>query len=195
MNFAYRPGNNTKIRMGSLGEPSRSSGPGQSGLRLRLRSKIRLPLPVPFAKLTIDLDPNDIYTPAGGPPPANPNVKFLYAKWGEGNIRKLVSDFYDLVATSEIQWMFQGDWDLAKEKQADFMIQVLGGPSYYIEKWGPARMRMRHFVFPISEKERAVWFRCYDEALQKFDFEHDDKIDFLYFLDGFSGWMVNRKDS
>ncbi|XDD45497.1 bacitracin resistance protein BacA [Leptospira sp. WS39.C2] len=140
------------------------------------------------------MDPNEIYTPEGGPPPSNPNVKFLFQKWGEENIRKLVSDFYDKIQKSEIRWMFQGDWDLAKEKQADFLIQVLGGPSYYIEKWGPARMRMRHFVFPISEKERAIWFECYDNALQSFDFEHDDKIDFLYFLDGFSAWMVNRKE-
>ncbi|MBL0953214.1 MAG: bacitracin resistance protein BacA [Leptospira sp.] len=140
------------------------------------------------------MDPNDIYTPPGGPPPTNPNVKHLFEKWGETNIRQLVSDFYDLIRTSEIRWMFKGDWDLAKEKQSDFLIQVLGGPSYYIEKWGPARMRMRHFVFPISEKERTTWFQCYDEALQKFDFDHDDKIDFLYFLDGFSGWMVNRKE-
>lgn len=178
-----------------MGRTLCAKGPGQSGLRLSAPVENRLPLPVPFAILEIELDPNDIYTPPGGPPPPSPNVKFLFEKWGETNIRKLVSDFYDLVATSEIQWMFQSDWDLAKEKQADFLIQVLGGPSYYIEKWGPARMRMRHFVFPISEKERAVWFHCYDEALKNFDFEHEDKVDFLYFLDGFSGWMVNRKDS
>lgn len=148
----------------------------------------------PFRNLSRELEPNEPYTPPGGPPTANPNIKLLFQKWGEEKIRHLVSDFYDRIKESEIRWMFQGDWELAKEKQADFLIQVLGGPSYYIEKWGPARMRMRHFVFPISEKERSIWFQCYDEALQGFDFEHDDKIDFLYFLDGFSGWMVNRKE-
>lgn len=148
----------------------------------------------PFREAGFPLEPNEIYTPPGGPPPSHPQVKLLYQKWGETKIRKLVSDFYDRIQNSEIQWMFQGDWELAKEKQADFMIQVLGGPSYYIEKWGPARMRMRHFAFPISEKERLIWFQCYDDALQGFDFDHEDKIDFLYFLDGFSAWMVNRKE-
>lgn len=138
------------------------------------------------------MDLDSIYTPPEGPPPPSENIRTLYKKWGETAIRELVSQFYDLIAQSSIQTMFPRDLTEAKEKQADFMIQALGGPSYYLEKRGPARMRHRHFAFPISEKERVVWFDCYDKALENFSFDHDDKIDFLYFLDGFSKWMVNR---
>jgi hemoglobin len=139
------------------------------------------------------MDEDSIYTPPNGPPPPSETIRTLYSKWGETKIRELVSVFYDLIASSEIKWMFPEELTLAKEKQGDFIIQVLGGPSLYVQKWGPARMRQRHFAFPISEKERLVWFDCYDKALEQFPFDHEDKIDFLYFLDGFSQWMVNRK--
>ncbi|MDF3820653.1 bacitracin resistance protein BacA [Leptospira sp. 96542] len=139
------------------------------------------------------MENDEIYTPDLPPQEVNPNLRLLFQKWGEDNIRKLVQNFYGKISESEIKSMFPKDLTFAIEKQADFLIQILGGPSYYLQKWGQARMRMRHFAFPISEKERLVWLNCYDVAIQEFPFAHEDKIDFLYFLDQFSQWMVNRR--
>ncbi|TGN19264.1 bacitracin resistance protein BacA [Leptospira idonii] len=135
----------------------------------------------------------EIYTPEIGPPGPMPGLNELFSKWGEERIRNLVSRFYDRIPNSKIYKMFPKELTLAKQKQADFIIQILGGPAYYVQNWGPARMRMRHFPFPIDEAAREEWLRCFEEALEESDFEREDKVLFNYFLDSFSKWMVNQK--
>ncbi len=135
----------------------------------------------------------DIYTPEMGPPGPLPGLDTIFNQWGEIAIRDLVSRFYDRIPHSEIRSMFPDDLGIAKQKQADFIIQVTGGPSYYLNNWGPARMRMRHFPFLIDEKARLEWLRCYKESLDESNFSTSSKEIFFKFLDGFSKWMVNAR--
>ncbi|MGJ4745378.1 bacitracin resistance protein BacA [Leptospira sp. SA-E8] len=135
------------------------------------------------------------YTPPGGPPPPSPRLRELFAKIGEDPIRELVSVFYDQIAISEIRWMFPEDLEESKVKSADFMVQVLGGPPYYVQKYGPPKMRARHLPFPIDEKARRVWLSCYRKAIKDWEADEESKEILWQFLQDFSSWMVNKASS
>lgn len=139
------------------------------------------------------LPEREIYTPPEGPPGPQPGLAELFAEWGEATMRDLVSRFYDRISSSNIAKMFPTDLQIAKQKQADFIIQVTGGPSYYLTNWGPARMRMRHFAFEIDEDARGEWLRCYKESLAEIDVSLRSKEIFTQFLDDFSLWMINKR--
>jgi hemoglobin len=139
------------------------------------------------------LPEREIYTPELGPPGLQPGLDQIFQEWGEEALRDLVSRFYDRIPHSQIAAMFPDDLQLAKQKQADFLIQVTGGPSYYLNNWGPARMRMRHFPFEINESARLEWLRCYMESLEESNFTPKSKEIFALFLDQFSKWMVNKR--
>ncbi|BDA79592.1 bacitracin resistance protein BacA [Leptospira kobayashii] len=132
-----------------------------------------------------------IYTPPMNPPGPIPGLGELCREWGEEGIRDLVSRFYDRIPDSKIGKMFPENLDLAKQKQADFIIQVTGGKPHYSQNYGPPRMRMRHFPFVIDEEARLEWIRCYMEALDESVFSEDSKRIFSSFLESFSKWMVN----
>jgi hemoglobin len=135
----------------------------------------------------------EIYTPPGGPPqgpPLNPN---LFKNLGEEKIRRLVNFFYKEISESSIRAMYpEDDLALSEEKLADFMVQVMGGPAYYVRKYGPPRMRARHFPFEIDEKARRVWLSCFKKALDSIEIEANDKQELFVFLTNFSAWMVNK---
>ncbi|TGK18157.1 bacitracin resistance protein BacA [Leptospira fluminis] len=133
-----------------------------------------------------------IYVPPGGPPPADPRLRSLYVKLGEEKIRLLVEEFYRNIASSPIVWMFPEKLEESSVKSADFLIQVLGGPPYYVERYGSPRMRARHLAFPIDEKARRVWLSCYRKAIQTWDADPETKEILWDFLESFSAWMVNR---
>ncbi|MEI7011402.1 bacitracin resistance protein BacA [Leptospira licerasiae] len=135
------------------------------------------------------------YTPPGGPPPPSPRLRELFAKVGEDSIRELVSVFYDQIAVSEIRSMFPEDLEESKVKSADFMVQVLGGPPYYVQKYGPPKMRARHLPFPIDEKARRVWLSCYRKAIKDWEADEESKEILWQFLQDFSSWMVNKASS
>lgn len=135
----------------------------------------------------------EIYTPEMGPPGPQSGLDQLFGEWGEEAIRDLVSRFYDRIHKSKIATMFPEHLDIAKQKQADFIIQVTGGPPHYLNNWGPARMRMRHFPFVINEEARLEWLRCYTESLEESKFTDASKAVFQKFLDEFSKWMVNAR--
>jgi len=134
-----------------------------------------------------------IYTPPMNPPGVIPGLGELCNEWGEEGIRDLVSRFYDRIPDSGIRNMFPKNLDLAKQKQADFIIQVTGGKPFYSQNYGPPRMRMRHFPFVIDEDARQEWIRCYTEALAESGFSENSKQIFQTFLESFSRWMVNSR--
>lgn len=136
----------------------------------------------------------EIYTPRLQEMPPMPGLRTLYEKLGEAKIRELVDVFYNNVKASELTRMFPDEMEGPKRDQADFLIQVLGGPSLYTERKGPARMRMRHFPFEIAEKHRLIWLDCYRRAIQTVGIPEEERIILDAYLDGFSQWMVNAQD-
>ena len=136
----------------------------------------------------------EIYVPQGGPPQGPPPSKEIFNKLGENKIRELVKLFYDEIETSSIRSMFPESLEESIPKSADFMVQILGGPPYYVQKYGPPRMRMRHIPFIIDEKARRAWLGCYKKALEKSNIPEPENKMIWDFLVDFSSWMVNTKE-
>ena len=41
----------------------------------------------------------------------------------------------------------------------------MGGPQYYVERFGHPRLRLRHMPFSIGILERDQWLACMDQAM------------------------------
>jgi hemoglobin len=88
--------------------------------------------------------------------------------------------------------------ETAATKQAEFLMGILGGPGIYMEKYGHPRMRARHLPFAIDEAARQEWLRCFHQAFESCEgwgLSTADQQDLLVWIEGFSGWMVNRKEA
>src|SRR5262245_21296856 len=135
-----------------------------------------------------------IYTPPSGPPQGpGPNPE-IYKLMGDGNIFRMMLDFYRELEKSEIRHLFPEDLEEASKKSSIFFITLLGGPPLYLQKYGPPRMRARHLPFEIDEQARQVWLSCFENVLDdadvKYQFPRQHLQGFKDFLQSFSAWMV-----
>ena len=113
---------------------------------------------------------------------------------GEEGIRKMIGDFYDLLAKSEVSHLFPKNpvgLDKAKDHSGDFFIQICGGPMYFNKNRGRPMLNSRHSPFKITPKARVVWLTCYGEVLGKMNLPDEVLTSFWNYLDTFSKWMVN----
>ena len=137
-----------------------------------------------------------IYTPPGGPPQGPGPSKEIYNIIGEGNIFRLMSDFYGELEKSELRHLFPDDMEEASKKSASFFVTLMGGPPLYFEKYGPPRMRARHLPFEIDAEAREAWLACFEKTLsrahEQYDFPLEHLDGFRAFLESFSAWMVNK---
>ncbi|WP_341686746.1 group II truncated hemoglobin [Limnohabitans sp.] len=88
---------------------------------------------------------------------------------GESKVRQLVDRFYDLMDLEpqyELLRAAHGSTlDDARDKLFWFLCGWLGGPSYFEERFGHPRLRMRHMPFSIGIAERDQWLACMDQAM------------------------------
>jgi hemoglobin len=122
------------------------------------------------------------------------NEMFLLLK--EEGMRKMISDFYDLLKESAIKELFPKNpiaLEKAKEHSADFFIQICGGPAYFNKHRGQPMLNRRHKPFKITAEGREVWLNCYKAVLQKLNLPEDVLLSFWNYLDVFSKWMVNSR--
>jgi len=123
-----------------------------------------------------------------------PNPEF-YNYLGEEKFRGLISRHYDLLSESAVKELFPSHpraLEKAKEKSADFFIQLMGGPEYYRQKRGEPMMRKRHLPFKIDMDARIVWLQCYQIALNELDGVPSHLLQSYWdYLDKFSLWMIN----
>jgi len=96
---------------------------------------------------------------------------------GETGVRELVDRFYDIMDSAPeaagIRAMHPQSLDVAREKLHLFLTGWMGGPSLYVERFGPPMLRARHLPFPIGEAERDAWIRCMDQALDEQEMSED----------------------
>lgn len=115
---------------------------------------------------------------------------------GEERVRALVERFYDLM---ELEPAYQalrrahGDsLERARERLFWFLCGWLGGPDYYVARFGHPRLRMRHMPYAIGIRERDEWVACMDQAMQETQVPQALrarlKESFLHTAD----WMRNR---
>ena len=90
---------------------------------------------------------------------------------GEDVVRALVDRFYDLMelepAYAELRATHGNTLDEARTKLFWFLCGWLGGPDYYVERFGHPRLRMRHMPFSIGIAERNQWVACMDQAMRE----------------------------
>jgi hemoglobin len=133
------------------------------------------------------------YIPGIKPEVTLPSTQ-MFSILGEDGIRKMVSNFYDLLAQSEVAHLFPKNpvgLEKAKEHSADFFIQICGGPMYFNKNRGRPMLNRRHLPFKITSEARLVWLQCYRQVLQTMDLPDEVLVSFWNYLDTFSKWMVN----
>lgn len=115
---------------------------------------------------------------------------------GEARVRELVDRFYDLMDLDDdlhaLRATHGDSLDSARDKLFWFLCGWLGGPNYYIERFGHPRLRMRHLPFSIGEIERDQWVTCMGRAMQ--DVGLPDVLQERLLASFFStaDWMRNR---
>ena len=90
---------------------------------------------------------------------------------GEARVRELVERFYDLMELeptyAALRATHSPSLDEAREKLFLFLCGWLGGPDYYVQRYGHPRLRMRHLPFAIGIRERDEWVICMNQAMQE----------------------------
>lgn len=100
---------------------------------------------------------------------SNPQTTPFEALGGEAPVRQLVDRFYDLMdlepAYQALRAAHGDSLEEARNKLFWFLCGWLGGPDYFVERFGHPRLRMRHMPFAIGIKERDEWVACMDQAM------------------------------
>jgi hemoglobin len=88
---------------------------------------------------------------------------------GEEKVRALVERFYDLMdlepTYAALRAAHGSTLENARQRLFWFLCGWLGGPSYYTDRFGHPRLRMRHMPFSIGIQERDQWLACMDQAM------------------------------
>lgn len=88
---------------------------------------------------------------------------------GEAVLHALVERFYDLMELepgyAALRAAHGALLTQARQKLFWFLSGWMGGPQYYIERFGHPRLRLRHMPFPIGILERDQWLACMDQAM------------------------------
>lgn len=125
-----------------------------------------------------------------------PNSAF-YEALGYDGMKDLMYRFYDEVYVSSIITHFfpqdEEEFNLVKEKNALFFIQLCGGPKVYEnEKDLNEYMISLHDSFSIYDKHRYEWLGCMEIALRNTkNVSQELKDDFWDYLEKFSKLIVN----
>lgn len=130
------------------------------------------------------------------PPVIKPSPKVLEFL-GEAGMREMVSKHYDLLKESNVSHLFpktEKGFNAAKQRSADFFIQICGGPDYFNQNRGKPMMAMRHASFAITQEARRIWLESYAIVLNEMDMPEELKESFWSYLDIFSIWMMNTND-
>lgn len=127
------------------------------------------------------------------PDVTKPHPDFLKTL-GEEGIRKMVAKHYDLMRDSAINHLFpDGDeeFNAAKLRSSDFMIQICGGPEYFNQNRGKPMLINRHAPFKITPEGRIIWLECYRQALLETNLPEYLIESFWNYINVFSSWMMN----
>jgi hemoglobin len=110
-------------------------------------------------------------------------------------VRELVDRFYDLM---DLEAEFAGlralhppSLDGSRDKLFWFLCGWLGGPNYFIERFGHPRLRARHLPFEIGTSERDQWMRCMALAMQDVGLSEDLQMRLMQALFQTADWMRN----
>ena len=117
---------------------------------------------------------------------------------GEAGIRRLVDRFYDLMDTAPeaatVRALHATSLKASRDKLHLFLVGWTGGPPVYVEKHGHPRLRMRHFPFRITARERDEWMWCMDRAMAEHDMPEALRTQLRERLHALADHMRNHPD-
>ena len=116
---------------------------------------------------------------------------------GEPAIRKLVDHFYDLMDAEPdyagIRALHPPDLSGSRDKLFWFLCGWMGGPAYYIERFGHPRLRARHLPFAIGVSERDQWLHCMFRAMDDCEVPRDLRLQLDQSFNATADWMRNQQ--
>lgn len=111
---------------------------------------------------------------------------------GREGVERIVDDFYVRVeADAHMRPIYPEDLTPGREKLKLFMVQWLGGPPLYTDKYGHPRLRRRHFPFIIDQLSAGRWLRHMREAMTAHGVSDDVQRVIFEKLGPLSHHMVN----
>ena len=118
------------------------------------------------------------------------------AAGGEATFTALVERFYTGVAEDPVlRPLYPKDPEMfaaASEHLRLFLIQYWGGPTWYSERRGHPRLRMRHMPFPIGRRERDAWMGHMRTAVDAVTLPAPVREAFLEYFENAATAMMNR---
>ena len=115
---------------------------------------------------------------------------------GEEKLRALVDRFYDLMELEPefagIRAMHPASTDGSREKLFWFLCGWMGGPDYFVERFGHPRLRARHLPYAIASAERDQWLRCMAWAMQDVDVPEELQQRLMQSFYQTADWMRNQ---
>jgi hemoglobin len=117
----------------------------------------------------------------------------ICAAVGESVLRRLVTAFYQRVASDDLLRPMYPEEDLteAEQRLADFLVGRFGGPDEYVRRRGHPRLRMRHAPFPIDKNARDRWMELMRGSLSDVEFPDSHRNQVCEFLDGVATFLIN----
>ena len=116
---------------------------------------------------------------------------------GEEPVRRLVDRFYDLMdlepGYAELRASHGSSLEEARQKLFWFLCGWLGGPDYFVERFGHPRLRMRHMPFKVGVVERDQWVACMDQAMQETKVPEALRLRLKSSFMQTANWMVNQE--
>jgi len=127
------------------------------------------------------------------------DTRSVYERLGrETVLRRLVQRFYQhmdaIPEAKPIRAMHAPDLGNAQDKLFMFLSGWMGGPSLYIEKYGPPMLRRRHLPFAIDESARDQWMLCMKHALDEVVEDQPLRDELMFALHGVADFMRNRPE-
>jgi hemoglobin len=114
---------------------------------------------------------------------------------GEARVRELVDRFYDLMDLepefAQLRSLHPPTLDGSRDKLFWFLCGWLGGPNYFIERFGHPKLRARHLPFRIGTTERDQWLRCMALAMQDLHVDETLQLRLMQAFYGTADWMRN----
>jgi hemoglobin len=118
------------------------------------------------------------------------------AAGGEETFTRLVDRFYAGVAADPVLRPLypEDDEELAgaAEHLRLFLIQYWGGPTWYDERRGHPRLRLRHAPFAIGRAERDAWMGHMLAAIDSLNLPRPVRAAFVDYFDRAATAMMNR---
>ena len=107
----------------------------------------------------------------------------------------LINSFYGFVESDPIlRPLYPENLEPGKFWLLSFLAQYWGGPGLYSEKRGHPRLRQRHFMFPIGEKQRNAWFENMSKAVKSMEISESDTKELIDYFESTSTFLINQND-